>query len=64
MKVVKVDVERNTHLADRFGIRKIPTLILFEAGEEKARLVEVTRRPAVEAGLADAIGDAVTDEPQ
>ena len=53
--VVKVDVERNEHLAERYGIRRIPTLILFEGGQERARLVEVTRRPAVEAGLAEAL---------
>ena len=59
VKVVTVDVERNKHLLDRYGIRKIPTLVLFEDGEERVRLIEPTRRAAVEAGLADALGDAV-----
>lgn len=54
-----VDVERNEHLVDPYGIRKIPTLVLFEDGEERARLIEPTRRPAVEAGLADALGQVV-----
>ena len=60
VKIVTVDVERNEHLVDRFEIRKIPTLVLFENGEEKARLIEPTRRPAVEAGLADALGQVVS----
>lgn len=52
VKVVKVDVEQNPHLVDRFDIRKIPTVILFDGGVEQVRLVEPTRRAAVESGLA------------
>ena len=52
VKIVTVDVEGNAHLADRYEIRKIPTLVLFEDGEEKVRLIEPTRRETVEAGLA------------
>ena len=59
VKIVTVDVERNEHLVDRYGIRKIPTLVLFDDGEETARLIEPTRRPAVEAGLAEALRQAV-----
>lgn len=59
VKIVTVDVEHNEHLADRYEIRKIPTLVLFEDGAEKVRLIEPTRRPAVEAGLAEALPQLV-----
>jgi hypothetical protein len=39
----------------RYGITKVPTLVVFEAGDERARLVEVVRRPAIEAALAAAL---------
>ncbi len=39
--VVKVDTDRAPRTAERFGIRSIPTLILFESGEEAERIVGV-----------------------
>lgn len=35
--VVKVDVEANEELKDRFGIAAIPTLAVFSRGQEVAR---------------------------
>jgi thioredoxin 1 len=49
LKVVKVDVEKHSTLLQRFAIRKVPTLILFDHGDELLRLVEVVRRPPIEA---------------
>lgn len=34
IKLLRVDVDRNTDLAKRYGIMSIPTLILFEDGKE------------------------------
>ncbi len=39
LTVVKVDVDANGELADRFGVKSIPTLLLFNAGECVDRLV-------------------------
>jgi thioredoxin 2 len=44
-RLVKVDTDASPGLAARFGIRSIPTLILFRAGRESAR-----RSGAIDAG--------------
>lgn len=33
VKVVKVDVDKDPGLAQQFGVRSIPTLVLFQQGE-------------------------------
>lgn len=33
VKICKVDVDANTNIAAKFGIRSIPTLLLFKNGE-------------------------------
>lgn len=35
LKIIKVDVDKNQPVAQRFGVRSIPTLILFQGGEIK-----------------------------
>lgn len=37
--VVKIDVDQNPDLAARYGVRGIPTLLLFKGGEVVDRLV-------------------------
>lgn len=55
IRIVKLDVERNPASAARHGVQSIPTLVLFEGGEERDRLVNVIRRQAIE----DRIGSLV-----
>lgn len=40
-KVAKVDVDANPNIAARYGVMSIPTLIVFNNGEETARRVGV-----------------------
>ena len=51
VKVAKVNVEENQALAERFGIRSIPTLLYFAAGELKDRTVGVISKRQVIAKL-------------
>ena len=37
MLVAKVDTDRAQQIATRYGIRSIPTIVLFEGGEEQER---------------------------
>lgn len=39
MKFVKVDVDENQELAGQFGIRSIPTLLIFDEGEKVEQIV-------------------------
>ena len=55
IRIVKLDVEANPHTAARYGVRSIPTLVVFDGGEERERLVNVIRRQAIE----DRIGKLV-----
>lgn len=46
--VGKVDVDQEPELANQFGIRGIPTVILFQNGKETARCVGVQPQSAFE----------------
>ncbi len=39
VKIAKLDVDANPITAGRFGVRAIPTMILFKGGREAQRLV-------------------------
>lgn len=39
VKFVKVDVDDNQELAGQFGIRSIPTLLIFDEGEKVEQIV-------------------------
>ena len=45
--VYKMNVDENMNVPQRFGIRGIPTLIVFKSGEEKERIVGAVSRDAI-----------------
>jgi thioredoxin 1 len=46
-RVVKVNVDDNPATSQRYGIKGIPTLILFKSGKEEERVVGATSRDAI-----------------
>ena len=47
VRLLKVDTEAETALANRYGIRSIPTLILFADGRERARMSGAMDRASI-----------------
>ena len=56
LKVVKVDVDANPHVAGRYGIQSIPTVALFRDGRPASVSVGAKPRRALEAALGIAVG--------
>jgi thioredoxin 2 len=51
LKVVRLNTDDAPAIAERYGIRSIPTLLLVEHGEEVDRLVGAVRKPQLEEWL-------------
>lgn len=45
--VVKLNVDENPTVSQRYGIKGIPTLILFKDGKEEERVVGATSKEAI-----------------
>jgi len=45
--IYKMNVDENMNVPQRFGIRGIPTLILFKGGQEQERIVGAVSREAI-----------------
>ncbi len=52
LEVVKVDIDDNPELATRFGVQKIPTLVLFDGGEAQTQITGVVSRGELEKQIA------------
>src|SRR5256885_7462682 len=46
-RVVKLNVDDNPSVSQRYGIKGIPTLILFRGGKEEERVVGATSKEAI-----------------
>lgn len=51
LKVAKVDVDAESELAGGFGISSIPTIALFEPGEQPKALVGALPKEMIESAL-------------
>ncbi len=55
VKIAKVNMDENPDLAAQYGVRSIPTLVMFKSGEPAA--IQVGAKP--KSGLVDWINSAV-----
>ena len=51
LKVGKMDVDRNTATPQRYGVRGIPTLLIFKGGQVKEQIVGYVSRDVIEKAL-------------
>jgi thioredoxin 1 len=51
LRVVKINIDESPDLARQFGVRSIPTLMLFQDGQVKSQRVGSLRRPELDAFL-------------
>ncbi len=47
VRIAKVNVDDSPDIASQFGVRGIPTLILFKGGQVKGQLVGVTPKASI-----------------
>jgi thioredoxin 1 len=59
-KVVKVNVDENPSISQRYGIKGIPTLILFKGGKEEERVVGATSKEAISRMIEKHVAGAAT----
>jgi thioredoxin 1 len=57
-RVVKLNVDENPAVSQRYGIKGIPTLILFKAGKEEERVVGATSKDAISRMIDKHVGVA------
>jgi thioredoxin len=51
LKLVKVNIDEQPELAQRYGIASIPTMILFESGEPKTAAIGAQPKGSLERSL-------------
>ena len=51
LKLVKVNIDEQPELAQRFGVQSIPTIILFKEGQPAAAAIGAQPKPALERAL-------------
>jgi thioredoxin 1 len=59
IKLVKVNIDEEQALAERYGIASIPTIVLFKDGEPAAAAIGAQPKGAIEKQLG--LGDAETN---
>jgi thioredoxin 1 len=55
IKIVKLNVDQNQHVAAQFGISSIPTLIIFKNGTEAAKMIGFQSKDAVKKMIAGSL---------
>ena len=55
IKIAKLNVDENQEIAVRYGVRSIPTLLLFKAGKEIARTVGAAPKEAYQKFIEESL---------
>lgn len=53
--IVKIDIDRNEELANRYRVQSVPTLIIFQNGEPQWRASGLHQLPVLEAKINEAL---------
>ena len=51
VKLVKVNIDEERSLAEQYGIASIPTIMLFDGGDQTAAVIGAQPKGAIERGL-------------
>ena len=57
-RIVKLNVDDSPAIVERYRVQAIPTLILFRGGEEKQRMVGVSRKEVIAQAIDAHVGEA------
>ena len=60
VKVTKCDIDANPQAPSQYGVRSIPTILMFKGGEVVGQLVGAVPRPKLEGLIKDAL--AISDQ--
>ena len=63
VRFVKLDIDENPRVADRYGVLSIPTAILFEGGEARESVVGARSRSHYEQAWAPWLSPKATTTP-
>jgi thioredoxin 1 len=64
VEFAKLDVDQYPEISTRYGVGGIPTLIVFQIGEEAGRLVGFAPKPDVRQKLGSIIGHPLRQNPR
>jgi thioredoxin 1 len=56
IKVGKMDVDRNVATPQRYGVRSIPTLLIFKGGQVRDTIIGYTAKEKIEEALQRQLG--------
>ena len=57
VKVVKINVDENAELAERYGVQAIPTLLIFKNGQQVDRIVGAAPKSRYSEKLVEVISN-------
>ena len=56
VRFVEVDIEKDPDLANQFGVRGLPTLMLFKSGQVLANMNGLSPKPKIRSWIIDQLG--------